>query len=408
METKVVDWLDGLNQGRWLCYAKRLSGNDTLANGSHQAGPHLNKEFLFRVFPEIDRRDIKNPDIYFSLEVVSHDDHREVRAIYYNNKFHDNPKSGRNEARITGFGGANSAILDAENTGALAIFAFDVSSTNETPCCEVWICRSSVEEDYIEERIGPIEPGRATSWPTSHTDLFSAPAHSPKSCWLEPDEIPEEWLSKFPAAIEIVQMAVKRRPVLSRAPDERLLSRRDCEFEIFRSVEEAVELPVISAGFTGLEDFISRAQTILQRRKSRSGRSLELHAHQIFIEEKMLEDVHFSHQPETELKKRPDFLFPSEAAYKDDSFPAEKLRMLAVKTTCRDRWRQIVSEADRISTKHLLTLQEGVSENQFHEMAKSGVQLVVPRKLIKSFPKTIRSRIQTFESFIDEAKTLTP
>lgn len=48
----------------------------------------------------------------------------------------------------------------------------------------------------------------------------------------------------------------------------RLMRRRECEFQIFRSVEEAVELPVITAGFTSIDDFIARAQTILQRRKS--------------------------------------------------------------------------------------------------------------------------------------------
>jgi hypothetical protein len=30
--------------------------------------------------------------------------------------------------------------------------------------------------------------------------------------------------------------------------------------------------------------------------------------------------------------------------------------MLGVKTTCSDRWRQVLAEADRIQLKHLLTL----------------------------------------------------
>jgi hypothetical protein len=55
--------------------------------------------------------------------------------------------------------------------------------------------------------------------------------------------------------------------------------------------------------------------------------------------------------------------------------------MLAAKTTCKDRWRQILNEADRIPAKHLLTLQEGVSEGQFREMNDAGVRLVVPRAL---------------------------
>ena len=50
--------------------------------------------------------------------------------------------------------------------------------------------------------------------------------------------------------------------------------------------------------------------------------------------------------------------------------------MLAAKTTCKDRWRQIINEADRIKLKHLITLQEGVSEAQFREMQEAGVQRI--------------------------------
>jgi hypothetical protein len=80
--------------------------------------------------------------------------------------------------------------------------------------------------------------------------------------------------------------------------------------------------------------------------------------------------------------------------------------MLAVKTTCRDRWRQILSEADRIPEKHLLTLQEGVSEAQFREMTGAGVQLVVPAGLTDKFPKTIQPHLQTLESFIRDVRLL--
>ncbi len=52
---------------------------------------------------------------------------------------------------------------------------------------------------------------------------------------------------------------------------------------------------------------------------------------------------------------KPDFLFPSAGAYHDTEFPVENLRMLAVKTTCKDRWRQILNEADKIHQVHLFT-----------------------------------------------------
>lgn len=406
MTVELSDWLDEVTGLHWVWYVKRLSGNDTLANDTHQAGPHISKDFLFRVFPSINRIDVKNPDIRFGLNVASHPDSREVRAVYYNNKFHENPKGGRNEARITGFGGATSALLDPESTGALTIFAFELDERGPAHGCEVWVCRDGVEEDFVEDRIGPVEPGKAVVWPPAQLPLLPDIELPRNTCWLTLSEIPDAWLVKFPSAAEFVQKSIELRKDASLNPDQRLVRRRDCEFEIFRSVEQAVELPIIQAGFGSVDDFVARAQSILQRRKARSGRSLELHTRQIFIEERLREGVHFSHQPESESNKRPDFLFPSEAAYKDASFPAQNLRMLAVKTTCKDRWRQIMNEADRVQEKHLLTLQEGVSENQFREMVEAKVQLVVPAKLIDSFPKPVRPHLQTLESFIGDVRLL--
>lgn len=80
--------------------------------------------------------------------------------------------------------------------------------------------------------------------------------------------------------------------------------------------------------------------------------------------------------------------------------------MLAAKTTARDRWRQVVNEADRIPVKHLLTLQEGVSENQHAEMAAAKVQLVIPTSLIAAFPESIRPRLMTLDQFIYDVRTL--
>ena len=80
--------------------------------------------------------------------------------------------------------------------------------------------------------------------------------------------------------------------------------------------------------------------------------------------------------------------------------------MLATKTTYRDRWRQVISEADRIPMKHLLTLQEGVSEAQFREMVGANVQLVVPEPLMAKFPRSVQPHLQTLESFFADVRLL--
>jgi hypothetical protein len=151
---------------------------------------------------------------------------------------------------------------------------------------------------------------------------------------------------------------------------------------------------------------VAHAQSVLQRRKSRSGRSLELQTREIFLEEGLVEGRTFAHQPESDPGKRPDFLFPSEAAYKDPTFAAAHLRLLAVKTTCKDRWRQVINEADRIPVKHLLTLQEGVSETQFAEMKAAGVRLVIPAPLAQKFPESVQPELTTLEDFITSVRHL--
>lgn len=404
--TDLSDWLDDYANPNTVWYVKRLSGNDTLANRSHQAGPYIAREFLFQVFPSINRTDNKNPHVWFDLYIDSNADHRRVRAVYYNNALFGGT---RNETRLTNFGGQSSALLDPDSTGALAVFAFRLDDAGVAIDCHVWVCQHETEEDLVEDRVGSVEPGKFVVWSplqtTATQSLLMTPAHT--SCWLEPADMPSEWLVNFPAAAEIVRKSVELRPLPSRPPDQRLIKRRECEFELFRSVEQAVELPHIHAGFTTVDDFVSRAQTILQRRRKRAGQSLELHAREIFIEERLVESEHFSYQPISEGSKRPDFLFPSQAAYQDASFPASRLRMLAVKTTCKDRWRQILTEADRIPNKHLLTLQEGVSESQFREMVSAGIRLVVPAQLVESFPVAVRPHLQTLESFIGDVRLLT-
>lgn len=401
-----ASWLAEFSASNQLWYAKRLSGNDTLANGTHQAGPYVPKNVLFQIFPNLHSPEKENPDYRFRMSIDSHSDEREARAIWYNNKLFGGT---RNEARMTGFGGIDSALLDPENTGALVIFAFKRDAENNDIACRVWICRNPEEEELAESHVGVIEPGKWVLQKFDDAELERTVDGqiARTDCWLSEKEIPPSWLFEFPSGLEVIQKAIELRPEFcTYPPDKRLLKRRDCEFELFRSLEQAIELPRIRKPFTSIEQFLEIAQSILQRRKSRSGRSLELHLRKIFIEESLREETDFSYQPISELGKQPDFIFPSARSYYDLGFSSENLRMLAVKTTCKDRWRQVLNEANRIDKKHLLTIQQGISLNQFREMRAHDVQLVVPADIIKLYHKDIRPEIMTLEAFLSEIKTL--
>lgn len=402
----LTDWMDDFGRPGFVWYAKRLSGNDTLANGSHQAGPYIPKDFLFEIIPSLNRPDVLNPDARFELYVDSHPDVRTIRAVWYNNKLHGKT---RNETRLTNFGGGQSILLDPDSTGALAVFAFEPETPTNAASCHVWVCGGEgTEADLVEERLGPVEPKIPVIWRPGvaepQADLFAQLPTARMSCWLAPAEIPPEWLVTFPTGRQIIEKTISLRPATGTNVDVRLMRRRTCEFEIFRSIEEASWLPKIREGFGSIDGFLGLANTILQSRKSRAGKSLEYHAGAIFEEEGLLPGMNFAHNPVIEGNKRPDFLFPNVEAYTNLAFPASRLRMLAAKTTCKDRWRQVINEADRIQTKHLLTLQEGVSQSQFTEMTEAGVRLVVPVGLHDSYPETVRPHLMTLEEFIGDVR----
>jgi len=396
---ELADWLAQVSGPDWLWYTKYLSANDTYAKKNvHQGGPHLGKALFAEAFPVLSARTDKdeNPDLTLPTSIDSHGESLDLRLVWYNSKRLTGQKNGRDEARLTRWGRTDSPLVEPDATGSLVVFAFRVRPGADADALRVWRCRTPSEEDYLLDRMPEIEPGAGRivspigAW-TSET--------STGNCALRDEEIPEAWKAAFPTGESLVEWVAQRRTERGDA-DRRLVGRRRCEEQVFYSVERYHAMPRINRGFTSVEAFVEFAGSLTNRRKSRSGRSLELHARMIFREE----SIAFSWQARTEQKKSPDFIFPSEAAYHDAGFPSESLRMLATKTTCKDRWRQILNEADRIPTKHLLTLQEGVSDAQFREMQSAGVQLVVPAPVMTSYPEEVRPYLLSFEEFLGELR----
>ena len=393
----IGEWIDHSMNDNSYWYIKRLSGNDTQLSG-HQAGPYIPKNLVFELFPTLLSSKELNPRVDCSVKVVSHiAPERDIKAIWYNNKLSGGT---RNECRLTGWGGNDSPILNPESTGSICLFCFNKPKhKQDSQYCQIWLCDSLREEDIVENVFGNIEPGRFVVQYGKDEENTER-----TSCTLSEELIPENWIETFPSGAEIILKSISLKPELRKHNiDKRLLARRECEFEVFMSIEKHWTLPQVTKGFNSVDEFIKLANSISNRRKSRAGRSLELQTKIIFEEEGL---VKFSHDQISEGKKRPDFIFPSIEDYHDKSFDPKKLRMLGAKTTCKDRWRQILSEADKIETKHLLTLQEGVSINQFSEMEKEGIVLVVPEPIHKSFPTEIRPKLETVSSFISQTKEL--
>lgn len=96
--------------------------------------------------------------------------------------------------------------------------------------------------------------------------------------------IPDAWKQQFPSGSEIIQYAGGHYAKNSNDPDEQLIDRRRIEYDIFLLVEEFHVLDIIRKGFGSVDEFIALANSVSNRRKSRAGKSLELHLEHLFVE----------------------------------------------------------------------------------------------------------------------------
>ena len=168
------------------------------------------------------------------------------------------------------------------------------------------------------------------------------------------------------------------------------------EERLFRTLERAIVEERLKAGFSDIDNFVSFSLSVQNRRKSRVGHALENHLEAVFVANK----VPYSRGYKTEGHAKPDFLFPSGSAYHNPEHVSPPLHMLAAKSSCKDRWRQILPEAAKIPLKHLCTLETAISENQTDEMRAHQVQLVVPPSVAKTYSEKQRKTLMSLGQFV--------
>lgn len=181
----------------------------------------------------------------------------------------------------------------------------------------------------------------------------------------------------------------------NRPCDDRLMTAIEAEYTLFRLVERRLCQPQIFRLFASVDDFLKTAASIMNRRKSRAGRSFENHIQAILEDE----DIPFEMRPPG-IDGRPDLVIPSSAAYEDQGYPIQKLFVVGLKTTCKDRWRQVLNEGRRVPNKHLITLQRGISRAQLDEMVAARVSLVVPAGLHREYPRDSAMTLQAVATFV--------
>lgn len=186
-------------------------------------------------------------------------------------------------------------------------------------------------------------------------------------------------------------------------PDETVLKLFYKQEILYKTLERNRIVNKLKEGFSSadpVQDFINFSLSVQNARKSRAGTALERQLCFIFNQN----HVQYSYNKITEHPAKPDFIFPSIEKYHTASFPPSKLFMLASKSTCKDRWRQVLTEAARISHKHLFTLEPQISINQTEEMLSHHLTLVLPYRIKETYTEQQQKNILSLKDFISLVK----
>lgn len=278
------------------------------------------------------------------------------------------------------------------------------------------------KDDIIENQLFwlfDVRPDEAAYRFTANTDLTNLPADRveftarrilqrigvelPQTRVEYTDMLVERFGRAFPTTREFSEFAratVTDADPIAR-PDDTLLRWFEREEELFMCMERYLIQERLREGFitdnaVDVDAFIQFSLSVNNRRKSRAGLSFENHLEALFNSHR----IRFSHTPITENRSKPDFIFPGIELYRDLNYPAEHLTMLGAKTTAKDRWRQVLEEADRITRKHLITLEGAISENQTNEMRSRLLQLVVPAPIQATYTENQQRWLCSVEEFL--------
>jgi hypothetical protein len=367
---------------------KFISANDAGSTGSHQSGLYLPNS-SWPIFFDSPGIKGKNKDRPVTIQWETDEIETKSRCIWYG-------EGTRREYRLTRFG-KGFPYLNDEHIGSLVILV-----KNGKDEFSGWVLDS---DNDIETFLAEFEISHLDTGGIKNIKKIT-PAIIPES---DKNRLFKEFISgigtEFPETAQFSALSRKFCDKIGAPsdPDARLVTWLDTEYELFRLIEDKIYQPYIKRGEYTLDEIIEFAGSVLNRRKSRAGKSLEHHLAAVFDEQK----IPFSHGGITEGKSRPDFIFPGITQYHNPGFRNEGLVFLGSKTTCKDRWRQILNEADRIDRKHLFTLQQGISSNQLGEMERANVQLVVPYQNLKSFPEPWRNKLLTLAPFVEYVRKTT-
>jgi hypothetical protein len=276
-------------------------------------------------------------------------------------------------------------VLVADSAGAPAEYLKDLFGIETDFLSGFFEPKVAVKEskervlDYVEQAVVAWRAGTLQAFALAHAAI---PSTAEMAAMSQAEFMKAHGLSSL-------------NPFSLNAPGDAVMQiSRDIEYRLFRDFElkaRSMQLVNIILGPETGKMTVERALRAIitefplidkvllsaaQQRKSRAGKSFELHI------ERLLKDGGIPHEVQVviESKKRPDFVLPSYRLYADAGRTHEQALVLSAKTTLRERWKQVLVEIKNCDL-YLATVDENVAASAIVEMGQAGIRLVVPESL---------------------------
>ncbi len=159
--------------------------------------------------------------------------------------------------------------------------------------------------------------------------------------------------------------------------------------------QKVIDDQIQETGTIDFNDLNSFFLSISQSRKSRAGKAFE------YIIESMLVKLEYPFSDQVVIDgAKPDYVMPSEEHFREK--PLDSI-IFTAKRTLRERWRQVVTEANKGYGYYLATIDEKISKNQIQQAESHKIYIVVPKALKESNPAYAGSySVVSFEQFFEQ------
>ncbi|HJP89176.1 MAG TPA: type II restriction endonuclease [Candidatus Limnocylindrales bacterium] len=228
---------------------------------------------------------------------------------------------------------------------------------------------------------------------------YAATGHPLFASALAADEVPD--------TLEMAQAGAALASAVhgtSLSPDERLFFSLAAETELFFAISDAIDQRWLDAeikkGAVSFRQLAAYVTSRAQSRKSRRGSSLQHHFGWVLDGA----GIRYTPQCVTEGKETPDFIVPGYDEYHDAKWPDDRLRMVACKSTAKERWRQALEEADRIEEKYFLTLDTKLTDDVIRAMNAKLLRPFLPLPVLDAtYAKRVtRGDLRSVAELLDE------